>query len=198
MKAALAGFLFVGLAAVAPAGHAMELLSSEELQAVDGRDGVSFEWDLRINADEDGTPLSFCTGANRTACRIALEYENRDGEWVVFKGFSGRFYWSRFNLDAFTAPASTSGYGDMTRFTVEPYGKPHLEVTFVDPLEIYNFRMSKVSIEYDLNGSPAPGQFGYEQDPTDLNTFLGLAISNSVANQPGTMTFEGRMTIWGF
>lgn len=165
-------------------------LSSGEMEAVSGQDGVSFEWDLRINADATGTPLAICTGADRTACRIALEYENRSGEWVVFKGFSGRFYWSRFNLDAFTSPASGTGVGDLARFTVSPYSKPHLSVTFPEPLEIYNFQMAKVSIEY--------GATGYAADPADLNTFLGMGISNSVAGQPGTMTFEGQMTVWGF
>lgn len=166
-------------------------LSHEELAHVTGQDGVSFEWDLRINADENGTPdPALCGGANRTACRIALEYQNRANEWVVFKGFSGRFYWSRFNLDAYTSPAVGSGVGDVSRFSVLPYSKPHLSVTFPDPLEIYNFRMAKVAIEYGANG--------YELDPTDSRTFLGLAINNSVAGQPGTMTFEGQMTVWGY
>lgn len=165
-------------------------LSADEMGAVSGQEGVSFEWDLRINADATGAPLAICTGADRTACRIALEYENRSGEWVVFKGFSGRFYWSRFNLDAFTAPASGTGVGDMSRFSVQPYSKPHLSITFPEPLEIYNFQMAKVAIEY--------GATGYAEDPGDTRTFMGLAIGNSVAGQPGTMTFEGQMTVWGF
>lgn len=190
MKAA-ATLVSLLLALLASAAHALQPLSLDEMQSVQGQDGVSFEWDLRINADVNGTPLSMCTnGVDQTACRIALEYENRDDEWVVFKGFYGRFYWSRFNIDALTAPQADSGYGDATRFTTQPYGKPHLEVRFVDPLEIYNFRMSRVAIEY--------GPTGYAADPTDQNTFLGLAIGNSVAGQPGTMTFDGRMTIWGF
>lgn len=168
----------------------MSPLSADEMDAISGQAGVSFEWDLRINADATGTPLALCGGADRTACRIALEWENRTGEWVVFKGFSGRFYWSRFNLDAFTSPAGNSGVGDTARFSVLPYSKPHLLVTFPEPLEIYNFQMAKVAIEY--------GATAYAADPTDLNTFLGMAISNSVAGQPGTMTFEGQMTVWGY
>lgn len=178
------------LLAAAPVRAELKQLSAEELEAVVGQEGVSFEWDLRINADATGAPLALCSGADRTACRIALEYQNRPNEWVVFKGFSGRFYWSRFNLDAFTSPAANSGVGDVTRFTTLPYSKPHLSVTFPEPLQIYNFQMAKVAIEY--------GATGYAADPTDVNTFLGMGIANSVAGQPGTMTFEGQMTVWGF
>lgn len=184
-----------GLAALAmlvPGLAVAELspLTTEEMDTIRGQDGVSFEWDLRINADATGTPLAICTGVDRTACRIALEYENRTDEWVVFKGFSGRFYWSRFNLDAFTSPASNTGVGDASRFTTQPYSKPHLSITFPEPLEIYNFQMAKVAIEY--------GATGYAADGGDSRTFLGMAISNSIAGQPGTMTFEGEMTVWGF
>lgn len=182
--------VLVLLSAACVARAELAPLSAEELEGIAGQDGISFEWDLRINADATGTPLALCSGADRSACRIALEYENRSGEWVVFKGFSGRFYWSRFNLDAFTSPAANSGVGDTGRFTTLPYSKPHIMVTFPEPLEIYNFQMAKVAIEY--------GAAGYAADPGDLNTFLGMAISNSVAGQPGTMTFEGQMTVWGF
>lgn len=189
--------VFIGglLLVQASVAHAeLAPLSHEELGDVIGRDGISFEWDLRINADANGTPDPvLCGGADRSACRIALEYENRAGEWVVFKGFSGRFYWSRFNLDAFTAPAVNSGVGDASRFSIQPYSKPHLSITFPEPLEIYNFRMAKIAIEYNASGVP-----GYSADPLDSKTFLGLAINNSIAGQPGTMTFEGQMTVWGF
>lgn len=167
----------------------MSPLSVDEMDQIQGQAGVSFEWDLRINADASGNPLAICT-SDPVACRIALEYENRAGEWVVFKQFTGRFYWPRFNLDAFTSPAANTGVGDASRFTTLPYSKPHLQITFPEPLQIYNFKMAKISIEY--------GATGYSNDATDTRTFLGMGIANAIASQPGTMTFEGIMTVWGF
>lgn len=169
----------------------MEELSLDEMGVIVGAEGISFEWDQRYNANADGTiDTTMCPASDRTQCRLALQYANRSGEWTVFKGYHGRLYWSRIDIDAFVAPASATSVGDASRFAVQPYGRPHLQLTFPEPLQIYRFSIEGMAVEY--------GATGYNNDPTDANSFLGLVVHNSIASQPGTINYEGRVTLFGF
>lgn len=190
------------LAGLLPGLAAAEMaeLSADEMGTVTGQEGISFEWDLRINADANGNSL--CPGTlTNVECRMAIKFANREesgGEWLVFKQFSGRLNFTRFNLDADTSPAGASPYADTSRFeaygggVVSPYNKPRLLMTFPEPLEIYNFRIGGMSIEYG-NGAGGTGFLA----PSE-RSFIGLAINNSIANQPATLALEGNVLIFGF
>jgi hypothetical protein len=184
--------------AVAPI-NAMQPLSPEELDAVTGQEGIAFEWDLRINANEDGSPDASLPLVER---RIALSIAERTNEWLVFKGFTGRIYFPTFFLDAGRSPNSPSGYADIGRFIdglglpVNPYGAPNLTISFPEDVQIWNLTIAAMSLEND--NSPLMGVPGYLQDPTDSRSFLGLSINNSIAGTPATVNVEGSLRLFGF
>ncbi len=191
----------------------MQPLSGEDMADVTAQNGIAFEWDLQINTEPGtGTPsAALCTGADRTQCRFAIKFANREeaspdagegnGEWLVFKGFSGRIWMSRFNLDAYfsdagaTPHAATARFVDGTGATVSPYNKPGLKLTFPESIKIYNFRIGGMAIEY---GDGLVAGSGFRADPGDANSFQGIAISNSVANQPATIAIDGVISVFGF
>lgn len=204
------------LALLAAECRALSPLSSEEMTSVVAQDGISFEWDLRINSDIAGNiDTTICPAGNRVQCRLAMKFAGREdlgGEWLVLKGYSGRFYFPRFNLNAGTSPAGATAYGGdwTTRFVpsgggapVSPYNKPNLLLTFPEDIQIFNFRIAGMAIEYGagtITGTTAglPSGNGFLADPTDSRSFIGLAISNSVAGQPATVRVDGTMSIFGF
>lgn len=204
---AVRNMLFAGACLLSASAQAELLaLTSEEMTAVTAQDGVSFEWDLRINSDAAGNlNTTLCPPADRTQCRIAMKFANREdlgGEWLVFKGFSGRLYFPRFNLDSGTSSASPTAYANVAgRFvnglgvTVSPYNKPRLVLTFPEDLQIYNFKIEQMAIEY---GSGLTAGTGFRADPTDSRSFIGLAINNSIGGQPATVHMDGSLLIFGF
>ena len=166
----------------------MQALSTDEMGNVTGREGIAFEWDLRINADANGVPLASLPLTQR---RLALQLANRPNEWVVFKGFTGRINFPTFNLDAYVLPVGPTVHADVARFGLDnPYGRPAMIMSFPDAIEFYNFTIGAVSVEY--------GATGYLNDPTDSRSFLGLRLGNSIPGQPGLLTAEGQATIYGF
>lgn len=204
MRSLLFCLLFAGLSATAQAG--MEPLSGEEMDLVTGQNGIAFEWDLQVNTlAGTGTPAAICTsGADKTQCRLAMKFANREeagGEWLVWKNFSGRLYFSRFNLDAYTSPAGATAYADASRFVdglgspVSPYGKPGLKVSFPESLKIYNLRIGGMAVEY---GTGLAANTGFRADPLDTRSFIGLAINNSVSGQPATLAMDGYISVFGF
>lgn len=184
---ALIGFsLLIALSGLAQAE--MRALSTDELGNVTGREGIAFEWDLRINADENGAPLASLPLTER---RLALQLANRPDEWIVFKGFTGRINFPTFYLDAYVLPVGPTVHADVARFGLDnPYGRPAMIMSFPEAIEFYDFTIGAVSVEY--------GATGYLNDPTDSRSFLGLQIGNSIPGQPGLITAEGQATIYGF
>lgn len=195
----------------------MQPLSGEDMADVTAQNGIAFEWDLQINyveptpANPTGLNTTICPPADRTQCRFAIKFANREeaspdagegnGEWLVFKGFSGRIWMSRFNLDAYfsdagaTPHAATARFVDGTGATVSPYNKPGLKLAFPESIKIYNFRIGGMAIEY---GDGLVAGSGFRADPGDANSFQGIAISNSVANQPATIAIDGVISVFGF
>lgn len=180
-------------------------LENAEMESVVGREGIAFEWDLRINADENGNPLASLPLVER---RIAIQYANRADEWLVFKNVYGRINFPNFTLDATTSSLSPTPYPDTARFVsglgvpVSPYGQPNLLITFPEAIEFYNVTIGGLAVEYgavpatvDPNSPPNTGFFA---DPTDANSFIALKIGNSIPGQPGTLNAEGSLTVFGF
>jgi hypothetical protein len=187
--AALPVFSFAGMAE----------LSSDEMTNVTGQAGIAFEWDLRVNAGINGAPDPTLSLVER---RLALNIANRPGEWLVFKGFTGRLYMPTFYLDAGRSSASPTAYADTGRFVdglgglASPYDQPNLILSFPEELEIWNLRIAGMSIERD--NTPLSSTPGYLQDPTDSKSFLGIAITNSVPGTPATIKVEGIVRLFGF
>lgn len=184
-----------------PALAEMQPLGDTEMSGVTGKEGVAFEWDLRINSDANGDPLGSIPKVER---RLALKLAERDesgGEWIVFKNISGRINFPRFTLDAFVSPNAPTGRADASRFVsgaganVSPYNQPNLLMTFPEDIEIHNLTIGGMAVEY---GTGLSAGTGFLADPTDTRSFMGLAIGNSQAGQPATISAEGQMTIFGF
>lgn len=180
-------------------------MTSEEMTDVSGQNGIAFEWDLRVNSDAAGNlNTTLCPAANRVQCRLAVKFANRNdngGEWLVWKGYSGRIYFPKLWLDATTSSASATPYADTARFVsgtgslVSPYNKLNLLFRLPAPMQIYNYSIRGMAVEY---GSGLSAGTGFQADPTDSSSFIGLTINNSVAGQPATIRFDGTMQWFGF
>lgn len=203
MRPIARGFLLAALGAImaGPAMAEFQPMDDREMSGVTGREGIAFEWDLRINSDANGDSL---TSIPREERRLALKFAERDeagGEWVVLKDFSGRINFPRFTLDAFITPSAPTARADTSRFvsgtgaSVSPYNQANLLVTFPEDIEIYNLTVGGIAVEY---GDGLTAGSGFRADPTDSRSFMGLAIGNSQAGQPATISAEGQMTIFGF
>ena len=198
-NALLGNFLPVALALYVLPAFAMVEMTGDELDQVSAQAGIAFEWDLRVNANENGSPDVSLPLIER---RLALNIAARPGEWLVFKGFTGRLYMPTFFLDSGRSSVSPTGKGDASRFIdglgspVTPYDQPNLIMQFPDEIEIWNLRIAGMSIERD--NTPIPATPGYLQDPTDSKSFLGLAITNSVPGFPATIKVEGAVRLFGF
>ena len=202
------GHILLTLAALLTAPLAvaeMVPLENAEMEGVVAREGIAFEWDLRINADENGNALATVPLVER---RIAIQFANRTDEWLVFKNVHGRINFPNFTLDSITSSLSPTPYPDTARFVdglgvpVSPYGKPNVLITFPEPIEFYNVTIGGLAVEYgsvpatvDPNSPPNSGFFA---DQTDANSFIALKIGNSIAGQPGTLSAEGNLTVFGF
>lgn len=209
MRDLAAVFLATFVMGIGVANADMVALDADELTDISAQDGISFEWDLRINADATGNlDTALCPPANRVQCRIAINWANRgtgaSTEWVVWKGFSGRIYMPRFNLSSFRSPASGTPYASVGaggRFVngfgvpVSPYSKPGLSLTFPEDIQLFQYKIAAMGIEY---GDGLTAGSGFQADPTDAKSFLGIQITNSIAGQPGVLKVEGAITIFGF
>ena len=204
LKVCIAVSLLMPFTAVA----GMSELSEREMGGVVAQDGIAFEWDLRINADEEGMPLP---GLSNVEKRLALKLAGRDalgGEWLVWKGFSGRIYFPTFNLDAENLPFFASPFADTDRFVTatgfraDPYGAQAAVLSYPEVIELWNVKIGGMSLEYgDVPATvdPAnPPDVGFLADPGDSRSFIGLAIGNSFAGQPGTLSIEGQLSISAF
>lgn len=190
-------------------------MSGDEMDEVTGQNGIAFEIDVRINnSDAIGTlDATMCPSTNRVQCRLANKFANRNhcysagncGEWLVWKGFSGRLYFPKLWVDATTTSASPTPYADTSRLRsgtgvlVSPYNQLNLMVRMPAAAQVYNFAIRGMSFEYGsgLTGSCAAG-CGFQSDPTDSNSFIGLNINSTVSGQPATIRFDGQMQWWGF
>lgn len=191
--------LVFGVFLVSSLAHGMVEITEQGLGEVTAQAGIAFEWDLHINANEDGSPDLSLPLVER---RLALNIAERPGEWLVFKGFTGRLYMPTFYLDAGRSEVSPTAYADTTRFVdglgnpVTPYDQPNLIIQFPEPIEIWDLRIAGMAIEQD--NTPLAATPGYLQDPTDSKSFLGLAITNSIVGFPATVKVEGVVRLFGF
>lgn len=128
--------LLLPLQSWADAGMDMQPLSEEEMEGVSAQQGIAIGLEYRINAKENGDPVdsSECptvgglTGGK--SCRLALNYADRDGMWIVLKGYRGIIKFANVRLDATTFGGSTV-HRDLTTYMggYDPNSKPAIRIT---------------------------------------------------------------------
>lgn len=114
----------------------MEALEEAEMNEVTAQQGISVSLEYRINAKEDGEPVDAAecptVGAltGGASCRLALNYADRDGMWIVLKGYRGILALNNIRLDASTFGGSTV-HRDLATYMggYDPNNKPAIRLT---------------------------------------------------------------------
>lgn len=209
------GLLSLSLLVAGVAQADLQELDAETLSRTTGQEGIALElrWDFNTDpyAAVKGTPNAACTldinAVGSTGCRLAMQFANRGtvaggpgDEWTVWKGYYGTIIIPSLYLDAGTTPAGSSGYEDLGRFTnasgasVSPYGRAVLNLTFPEDIQIWNFNITAISVEYGPTG-----YLNTTATPTVANQgAIGLKMAGSGTNQPATLNVQGAVSIFGF
>lgn len=212
-RSRLALTLILSLCASARAD--LQEMDADALARTTGQEGIALElrWDFNTKPDAavKGTPNDACVlninAVGSTGCRLAMQFANRGtiagstaDEWTVWKGYYGTIIIPSLYLDAGVTPAGSSGYEDLGRFTnafgasISPYGRAVLNLTFPQDIEIWNFNITAISVEY--------GPTGYLNTtataPAANKGAIGLKMAGSGTNQPATLNVQGAVSIFGF
>lgn len=176
-------------------------LSSEQMSAVSGRDGVAIGLDWRLNAKENGNVLGLCTDASTyTECRVSWAFSNRgtddvDKSWLVLKGVSGALKVPYLGVEASSVSYEDDSSNSKTITAVElDFGGTST------PIQVKNLIIDNIALEEDNNS-----RRGYEADanqeptgatiPAGSNTgFMGAQLNGpgNVAN----INVEGRVKLF--
>ena len=193
----------------------MQPLDDDALANVVGQEGVALDIELRINADEDGNPLSSlgnCSGLGNP-CVLALQFNNRNsggGEWLVLKDYYGVMKINSLFLDASQTPAGNGNYANPSRFFNQAGDAclasgvfPNCNINDVPALSM-SFEGDAATFEDDilwhLNVGRMAVQYGPEGYlPSNDNgkSFLGLRISDTTQNM-ARIDIDGSITLTGF
>jgi hypothetical protein len=201
----------ISLAALMAVVGATELvpLSDDAMSDIDGGEGIALNVDFVINAylDKDtDTITEIPCPAGVPDCRLALEFNDMDGAWLVLKDYYGAFSLNRVWLDANRTPSTASGYCDaacQSRFApgFDANDRPVVQLSY-DHSDIglaaayYGdgnlfYEISRITAEFGSNGYLTDNVSG---------AALGVRVSDSSA--PGTASaqvrFDGRMQLYGF
>lgn len=125
----------VALANDADAGAGLQALSDADMAAVDAKAGIAIDLDFRINALANGDPIACPTVGSATSCRLALNFAERNGMWIVMKNYRGIIRLSNIWMDAANLPNAWTV--QTTNGTVlnpalggyDPRNKPALQLT---------------------------------------------------------------------
>lgn len=196
---------------------AMDAMPDAELSTATGQDGIAAQFEVRINTDGNGNPLTnttvlssvanasdytncaSLTNLSSTGCRLALKFANHNdngGEWLVAKNFYGRIVMPLVYIDSGNTPASPSAYADLDRFKdkngapllATPNNIPLVKISYPKEIEIWNLTIGGLGIEY--------GASGYLNNAN--KSFGGVKIGNSVPSMPATINAQGSIGIFGF
>lgn len=190
-------------------------LSDQDLSAVSGQSGIALDLELRVNTDENGSPLSSlggCSGVGNP-CVLAVQFNNRDsggGEWLVLKDYYGFMRLNNFYLDADTMPSVDGNYANPSRFYDESgtaclssgtfpdcnvngsaamkMSFPGLSSVFEDDIE-WHLNIGRMAIQYGTDGFLAAND--------NNKSFLGLRITDM--NQTmARIDVDGSISLLGF
>ncbi|MDI1302907.1 MAG: hypothetical protein PSX71_13460 [bacterium] len=232
---AVAGLLMMTGVSIA----AVEPLADTELGMVSGQEGIALQLDFYMNATPDSSrvakpnddsvplsaaPFSNCTGLGN-GCRLALQFNNRAPDWLVFKDFymGARIY--QINLDAgalSAASPSGTGYYDVSKFQsvsgacLLPGGV--CSVAAINGLNALVLSYPGTTLTYNstaavVGGVPAFGSDGYTSmqlqmnigrllvetstGDTTLNSYLGAKVGDNISKFAG-MAIRGQAYVFGF
>lgn len=213
----LYGFFIVGLLGLSLTALAdlSKPLSDQDLSEVSGQSGIALDLELRVNADESGSPLSSlnsCTGAGNP-CLLAVQFNNRDsggGEWLVLKDYYGFMKLNNFYLDSDTMPLVDGNYANPSRFYNEDgtaclsggtypncnvngsaamkMSFPGFSNVFEDDIE-WHLNIGRVAVQYGANGFLAAND--------NNKSFLGVRISD-MSQTMARIDVDGSISLLGF
>jgi hypothetical protein len=219
-------------ALVAGPATAMEALNDEELAGVRAQEGVSIGLELRINTDSNGDPLNgtltdcgdvAVANFTNSDCRFGLTLagNNRQDEWLLFRGVFGSLVINDIKLDAGTLsdanPDSTlhdaDRYKDAGGNCLLPGGScTNAALTDGDPALVFQYPSTNPS--YDTGNQTSSGydslELGYTieetrivfksdgfTDTTETGSFLGVQISDNNQRRAG-VAISGQAYVYGF
>lgn len=204
----------------------MELMPDQELQTVDGQQGIALGLDYYINADASGAPLaslSNCSGL-LNPCRMGVQIAGRTGEWLVVKDTYATLRIDTVRLDSglMGAAGSTTTTFDDTRFR-SPSGTCLLAggactTASIDAINALVLSFPSTTLSYSTATKVSSGytnmqlganigrlavEFDTGSPATlgynrDVNgSFVGLRIADNNSNLAG-ITFMGKAYVYGF
>lgn len=209
-------YFWIPLFFCAAAQAQMLEMDQDSLSQTTGQQGIGMELEMRINTtDSIGTPMAACNAGvangfnavGSTGCRLAMQFADRGtiaggagDEWTVWKGYYGTIHIPSMYLNSSSNPTSASGYEDLSRFvnaagqTVSPYGKAVLQLTFPQDIQLWNFNITAISVDY--------GPTGYlnttATSPVANPAAIGIKMAGTGTNQPATLNVQGAVTVFGF
>lgn len=221
----LCGLIMAGLLSVAAKAE-MELMPDQELQTVDGQQGIALGLDYYINANSSGAPLaslSNCSGL-LNPCRMGVQVAGRTGEWLVVKDAYATLHVDTVRLDSGllgSAGSSTITFDD-TRFR-NPSGTCLLAggsctTASIDAINALALTVPTTALSYNpatkisagytnMQLGANIGRLAVEFDTgspvtlgynRDVNgSFVGLRIADNNSNLAG-ISFMGKAYVYGF
>jgi len=201
-------------------------MDDDRMSSVTGTgNGISFEISMLFNTDSSGAPLSiFGTGCatNAAPCsaKVAVQFENNKGTWLVLKDFYGMLSIPDLQLDVYVNPVANTAYWNKSRFITAPFQGTQTcisDIASCNPAGMDSFAFSfpgastnysdiglylnigRMAVEYDSGGSVCStvnsSSCGYNQDTR--GSFAGLVISDATQKM-AQMSVMGQVRVYGF
>lgn len=132
-RAMLALWLLPALAC--SAGEGLQPLSEDDLAGVRGQAGITMDFEWRLNADASGNPVACPTVGSATDCRLGLSFAERQGMWIVLKGYRGILRLRNIRIDAanlnpgWTTHTNAGAAQSPYLAGYDPRGKPAIQLT---------------------------------------------------------------------
>lgn len=171
-------------------------LDDSALEDVTAQHGIVLNIYLRNNVTDTFVPMCPVALGTPNNCRLALEFADRPGIYMMLKEFYGTLQLNDIQMDAHTFPATTTAYADASRFQDStgaclipgktnpncfPTSTPALKLFYpaADVQNVYDdfktlTNIGRVWLEFDSGGT-----FGYNRD-TSLNSSFSFRIADSV------------------
>lgn len=198
-------FLWLLLPSMALAGPFVpeEALSDTEMEEVNAQHGVILDVYLLNNVTDTFIPKCTVAVGTPNNCRLALEFADRPGAYLMFKEYYGTLELKEIRMDAATFPVANTAYLNNSRFqdiagnclipgktnpNCNPSNTPTIQFTYpgTDAPGTYDdmhslLNIGRVWIEFDTVTPCAGGTSttcGYNRDTT-LNSAYSLRLADA-------------------
>lgn len=192
-------------------------LSEDAMSRVAGGEGIAMTLELGINASISGNSVTPIACPAQTAdCRLALQFNDRSGIWVVIKNYYGLIRLKKVWIDAAVTPATPSLYAGNPYLVsggspVTALNSPVVQLSYdhsslTNPLTSfyddasYYVSMGRISAEFDSPMPPAAVTTpGYLANATP-GSVIGLRVADGPngVNGAAQIRFDGKMQMYGF